>query len=560
MLEASYSLAEPQLDEGTSYRYVLHDVSEANIRRLVHDPAILDTHDIDRRTYRIAAAAARLPGRGTTSLVDFLGSVLATLGTAAGLLAAATALASLTPWGRRACWIAQPGTFAAAARAAIAAWYATIPPASARQAAAFRMVFGSALLVFFATNRTSAAAVPATPTDPHAGILERVLENAFIANPALADWITPSIVLSATLVVMGAATRWAFAALAAGAVAWGVVNALRYSSHPTSALLLTMLCLVPARWGDAWSLDAWIRRRRGHQARPADPREYGWIIWIPGFVLGVTLCAAAIAKLRAGGLDWILNGTVKYHFLTDVEHAPVTWGLLFGRYHALAVAASFAAIAIEAGVLVGAASSRRRLRVAAGIAAAVLLTGIYLFQGIFWFGWWMLLLSFVPWSWVDRLPPRIDSIRRTQSPSFAYGAAALAAVVAGQQVIVSWQKLEIAPLLSAYDMYSKTYGSPEAYERSMNDVYRLVAYLSDDDVRTCRLEESDGAILLAAAETKGVERHRLETTLRECFGRVTAVERVEIEVARLVIDWERWRPVGLLPVWRVSALPAAHGP
>jgi hypothetical protein len=557
-LEAAYSLAQPQFDEGTSYRYVLLDVSEANIRRLVHDPAVLDTHDIDRATYRIAATASRSAGLGVL-LLDLLGDMLAAIGSIAGLLGAAMVLVPLTPWGRRHRWIAQAGVLTTIGRAAVAAWYATIPPASARQAAAFRIVFGLALLSFFATNRVDATTVPTTTPDPYSGFLERVLKNLFIANPALADWITPWIVLSAALVIVGAATRWAFAALAAGAAAWGVVNAFRYSSHSASALLLALLCLVPARWGDAWSLDAWRRRRRGHDVRAADPRDYGWIIWMPGFVLGVTLCAAAVAKLRAGGLGWIFNGTVKYHFLTDFQQAPVTWGLLFGRYHTLAVAASFAAIAIEAGVLVGAISSRRRVRMAAGIAAAGLLTGIYLFQGIFWPCWWMLLLSFAPWSWIDRLSPPVDSIRHAQLPPFAYVATALAAVVAGQQVIVSWQKLEIAPLLSAYDMYSKTYGSPEENERSMNAEYRLVAYLAGSDVRTCRIEESDGAALLAATEAKGARTHRLDTVLRECFGSL-AVERIEIEVAHFVVDWKQWRPVGFVPVQRVSALPEAHRP
>jgi hypothetical protein len=40
-------------------------------------------------------------------------------------------------------------------------------------------------------------------------------------------------------------------------------------------------------------------------------------------VLGVTFAAAAFAKLRLGGIGWITNGTVTYHFLTDSFDAPV---------------------------------------------------------------------------------------------------------------------------------------------------------------------------------------------------------------------------------------------
>lgn len=110
-------------------------------------------------------------------------------------------------------------------------------------------------------------------------------------------------------------------------------------------------------------------------------------MWVPGLVLGTSLAAAALAKLRVGGLGWITNGTVKYHFLTDSPQAPVDWGLRIAHYDSLAILMSFGAVAIEACAIVGLCSTRYRYRVAAGAATLALLIGFELFQGLFWPAW-----------------------------------------------------------------------------------------------------------------------------------------------------------------------------
>ena len=75
------------------------------------------------------------------------------------------------------------------------------------------------------------------------------------------------------------------------------------------------------------------------RCRRATPKEYGYTVWVPGLVLGVVFAAAAVAKLRDAGVAWILNGTVKYHFLSDSVQAMVDWGLWIGRHHWLVGAA-----------------------------------------------------------------------------------------------------------------------------------------------------------------------------------------------------------------------------
>ena len=60
-------------------------------------------------------------------------------------------------------------------------------------------------------------------------------------------------------------------------------------------------------------------------------------------VLGVAYFAAAVSKLREGG-TWILNGTVKYHFVTDLHQALVPWGPALTSNHPVAVGLSLAAV------------------------------------------------------------------------------------------------------------------------------------------------------------------------------------------------------------------------
>ena len=137
--------------------------------------------------------------------------------------------------------------------------------------------------------------------------------------------------------------------------------------------------------------------RRAHPAPRGTPQEYGYTTWAPALVLGVVYFAAAFAKMRDTGLAWILNGTVKYHFLSDSPQAMVDWGLQLGQYPRLAVALSFCAIAVESLIIVGVIARAYRYRLAAGFGALSLMAGFVLLQGIYWPAWWILLLSFLPW-------------------------------------------------------------------------------------------------------------------------------------------------------------------
>ena len=82
-LERRYRLARAEPREDRTFGYALTDRSHDNIRNLVLDPAVEDTHEIDRTAFRVESSAPRLPyvtpSQGIPVGLEFL-SVLGFLG------------------------------------------------------------------------------------------------------------------------------------------------------------------------------------------------------------------------------------------------------------------------------------------------------------------------------------------------------------------------------------------------------------------------------------------------------------------------------------------------
>lgn len=513
-LEQRHGLSRGELAEGRTWAYYLTDRSRANIRALVTEPAVEDTQNIHRTAFRVGYRVPRgpYPAGWPPVVLEFLTVVFLLFGLVAIVFDPISASRRLAR--RLASWIRG-----------------RIPPASAESVALFRIVFGCGLLAIFQLTPLNASWVsdPANLISPPQRFALRVLAE----QPWIVGWIKPWLAFWGLLFVAGAFARPSFVMLTAGALLWASVYTTRIVSHTVSALLVTLLCLMWSRWGDAWSIDA--SRRRNRPLRPAAPDEYGYTIWLPGLALGVVLLAAAVAKLRESGLAWILNGTVKYHFLSDSPQAPVDWGLQVGRYPSLAVALSFAAIAVESLVIVGVLSRVYRHRVAAGMAAALLLLGFWLMQGLVWPAWWILLLSFLPWHLVGpTVAPAIEGPPRR----LAY--AAVIVVFVAQQIMVSTLRLEVPPVMSTYDMYATTYGSPEAYETASGLSYWLVGIDDTSEPHECVVPKSEADVIVQAASAP-VDRETTSRLLERCFAQAPAIRSVSVESREVNVDWDRWR-------------------
>lgn len=534
-IERRYRLSAGEEREGRTRGYYLTDLSRANIRAMVTDPAIEDTHYINRQAFRIWRTAPRAPYTGWGAPAAPLAlDALAML-----LLAAGSALVALAFIERR-----LPAPLRARLHA-VSPWrwlHARIPEASAESVALFRIAFGSCLVAFFVLNPVSSEWVVSAARAPRLPGLVAPAMRVFEAAPSVADWLRPWLVFWGTLFVLGAMARVSFIMVTVGALAWALIYTSTVGAHAVSALMITLLCLVWSRWGDAWSIDAW--QRRTPRAAAAIGREYGYTIWIPGFVLGVTLAAAAASKLRESGLAWILNGTVKYHFLSDSSQALVDWGLRLGTHYNLAVLFSFFAVAVEGLIVVGALSRSPRLRLATGVAAASLLAGFALFQGLVWPAWWLLVLSFLPWRAMTALlakrPVSPLAFTSTAHPRLAAVQAALVLTIAAGQIVVSAARVEVDPLLSTYDMYSTTYSSPEDYTAKSGMSYWLVVQLADGTSESCRVDRRD----VDGLSTESPDLASVTAVAADCLGRSVPLRSLTVEGRHREVDWDAWRFAG----------------
>ena len=530
-LEKEFRLADRRkLDDPYTWRYDLTDPSPRNIEALVTHPDVEDTHEIDRHTFTLSPTAPRTSRRhrfpGGEALVD----------AASGCMVICLLLAAVIAITRR-------SPVALAQRA--------VPDIDARTAGIFRIVFGIAVIAYFLNRRVDASWLNTTFDLEVEGWVHSTIMGWLHRHPAIVNGLTPWLLTMGAAFTAGLFTRITYPLFVAGAILWAYVAISISSTHPIAALMLALVALLPSRWGDALSLDAWRRRHSGHSAQTGTGKVYGYSVWVPGLVFGVTFAAAAWAKLTVppGVTDWVLNGTVKYHFITDSVNAPVDWGLQLVRYPRLAIVVSFLAIATEGLALTAAFVRNQWYRLAIGAGIAALLTGFRLFMGVFWPGWWILLLGFLPWQWIQRLgatkPAAATSNGSGQSASPRIGAltavqVALVAFVLAQQVVVSSMRLERAPMFSWYDMYSGTYASAEAWKATRPPAYRIVALTKQGSVALpqCNPHGEFVREFEHALDGSTEARRSVWAALRGCGDAVAQATAVTLEGHAQDFDWD----------------------
>jgi hypothetical protein len=459
-------------------------------------------------------------------LLGLTGAVLMAFSAAAasGRLRSGTWRETYTEWAR------DPlGWTLAAARGVMQAIERGIPEASPQAAAIFRIVFGALVLTYVMRNPVYPELLTANEVGAASGMFGSLV-RWLASYPAVVQSLSIALIAAGVLFIAGAGTAIAYVVFVAAFLMWASVQAVNTTHHMVSALAVALICLMPARWSDAWSVDAWIRRDGG-QHPPS--RRYGYAIWVPMFVLGLTLAMAALSKLR-GGFDWILNGTVRYHYVTDLEHALVPWGVWLTGYQPVAILMSAAAVAAEALVITAAFSKSDRYRALMGAAAACLLAGFALFQGVIWPGWWLLLLGFLPW---HRIARRVAAVG-DESPALVQRAVVCGAAVV--QVGVWIAQVEARPVLSAYDMYSVTYDSDEAYEAARALTYRVVAMTADGNrTELCSIDYDAARALTSVEDVSTAERERVRSLMDPCLG--GGRRPVVLEGYRQVFNWRASR-------------------
>ena len=556
-LETAFHLSDGERLDDRTWRYELIDSSSETVRSIVQHEAVEDTQGIDRTSYSVSSLASRTDRR--QRLVAAGGAIVLVTDRLAVLLAASAAvLVWLGTSGRaptlQAAWslvTRRAKTLASTGRtAAVARWLSRgIPDISAGTAGAFRILFGLLVVLFFASRPEDARSLNATfnpivEGDLHASVLEWLRARPFIAE-GLAPWL----LTMGVAFTVGLLTRLTYALFVAGVLVWAFLATVHDSTHPNSTLVLTLVALLPSRWGDGLSVDAWRRSRNGtNRTSHVSGKHYGYSVWVSGLVFGVAFAAAAWAKAVGTGPSWILNGSVKYHFITDSIQAPVDWGLQLAGHPQLAILASLGTVVAEALVITAAFSRNEWYRLALGAVALGMLAGFALFMGVFWPGWWILLLGYLPWAWIGsglrRYAPenRTGGTRPVPLIATLPSAAQLAAIalVLGQQLVVSWMRIERAPMFTYYPMYSSTYPGPAQFDASVTPYYRIVVWTAGKRVElTCNAPDNLVRALRAALDGSSEAASRVWREVRGCRSGLDDATSVTFEGDRRVFDWER---------------------
>jgi hypothetical protein len=424
-----------------------------------------------------------------------------------------------------------------------------IPEIDAGTAGIFRIVLGLLLMLFFWSRGVNSSWLTATFDLEIEGAFHAAVIDWLRAHPAVVNLVTPWLLVTGATFTIGLFTRTTYALFVAGVMVWAYVAISLESTHPLGALMLALVALLPSKWGDALSVDRW---RRGAAAPLARGRHYGYSVWVPGLVFGVGYAAAAWAKM-AHGPRWILNGTVKYHFITDSNIAPFDWGLQLASYPRLAIAASFFAVATEALLITAAFTRSEAYRGLVGLAAVGLLSGFWVFMGHFWPGWWILLIGFLPWEHISRARSvsltrsvrlQADQVSPAKAGRYVLVTAAQLAVilfVLGQQIVFSTIQVERAPMFSHYPMYSGTYADAAAYAASRPPRYRIIATTDHGSVELPRCNPHEEFVREFAAALGGsaLARAKVWEALGGCGQDIRAVRSVTLEGELTTFDWER---------------------
>jgi hypothetical protein len=126
-------------------------------------------------------------------------------------------------------------------------------------------------------------------------------------------------IVAAVLAAAGLLSRTMLAiALLAALLLNGMQTSQGKILHNDVLLVLCLIAIVFARHGDAWSLDAWIIRRRSRRRAVAGPRvgaspAYGWPVRAAMLVIALAYVVAGLHKVAGShGLGWASSDNMRW--------------------------------------------------------------------------------------------------------------------------------------------------------------------------------------------------------------------------------------------------------
>jgi uncharacterized membrane protein (DUF485 family) len=142
-------------------------------------------------------------------------------------------------------------------------------------------------------------------------------------------WVVDAVIAATILSGVGFVVGWRFRIVgplfAVGMLAlgsyrgsWGQIL------HFENVMVLYLLIVGLSPAADAWSLDA---RRVERDRAGAESVRYGWPIALASLVLVTTYVIAGIAKVRNGGIDWVVGDTLRNHVAYAAARADLLGGV-----------------------------------------------------------------------------------------------------------------------------------------------------------------------------------------------------------------------------------------
>lgn len=202
-----------------------------------------------------------------------------------------------------------------------------------------------------------------------------------------------ALVSSAVGLRTGLSTRVAFVL---GLYLLGLPHNFGHTFHFDSTLVIAMGILACSRCGDAWSVDA---MRRGSQPPPSG--DYRWPVRAVWLAMALVFLPAGIAKLRYGGVEWMLSSNLSITLMRAAYHVsdadPIGGlGLFVARHEWLSRLVAIGTVVVELGFV--SALFWRRARLVFVPAAFLMLVGIRVMMGPTFGGFLVLNVFWVPWA------------------------------------------------------------------------------------------------------------------------------------------------------------------
>jgi hypothetical protein len=191
----------------------------------------------------------------------------------------------------------------------------------------------------------------------------------------------------------------------------GLPHNFGHTFHFDATLVIAMGILACARVGDAWSLDAALGR-----GRTASSGDYTWPVKAIWVAVSLMFLAAGIAKLRYGGVAWILSSNLSIVLNRAVYHVsdadPITTaGLYLARHEWMSRGLAAFTVFVELGFFTALFSRWARLFFVP--AAFAMLIGIRVLMGPTFGGFLIVAVFWIPWTaLIDLVTARVR-VQRT---------------------------------------------------------------------------------------------------------------------------------------------------